>query len=302
MYVAVSSPSLTSASGGITITGTVSTGALIQLVGTSSGIYTLNNGSGTRLSTTPVVLGALSFTYSGGSYAISSLVNQSVQYLIVGGGGAGGLTGCDGCSNGGGGGGGGAVSTGTASLNIGSGYSAVIGAGGSSNGANGGSSSSFGVTAGGGFGGAMNRSTNTGGLGGDAGGTGGGAGGRGGWNPCERKYGSKYGIGKLADRVSGKPFCNGSKVIPCKPCKATGRIGTLVYLNTNVGVIAGEFYKYTKQRIEQIEKKPELLYPYLNKNEVQPRTIFTDINGNLTDNYDDFSSGFFIFKNQKLAS
>jgi hypothetical protein len=117
-------------------------------------------------------------------------------------------------------------------------------------------------------------------------------GGRGGWNPCERKYGSKYGIGKLADRVSGKPFCNGSKVIPCKPCKATGRIGTLVYLNTNVGVIAGEFYKYTKQRIEQIEKKPELLYPYLNKNEVQPRTIFTDINGNLTDNYDDFSSEF----------
>jgi hypothetical protein len=117
-------------------------------------------------------------------------------------------------------------------------------------------------------------------------------GGRGGWNPCERKYGSKYGIGKLADRVSGKPYCNGSKVIPCKPCKATGRIGTLVYLNTNVSVIAGEFYKYTNQRIEQIEKKPELLYPYLNKNEVQTRTIFTDINGNLTDNYDNFSSEF----------
>jgi hypothetical protein len=117
MYVAVSSPSLTSTSGGITITGTVSTGALIQLVGTSTGSYIFNNGSATSISTTPVVLGALSFTYSGGSYAINSLVNQSVQYLIVGGGGAGGLTGCNGCNNGGGGGGGGAVSTGTGSLN-----------------------------------------------------------------------------------------------------------------------------------------------------------------------------------------
>jgi hypothetical protein len=116
--------------------------------------------------------------------------------------------------------------------------------------------------------------------------------GRGGWNPCERKYGSKYGIGKLADRVTGKPYCGGKKVIPCKPCKATGRIGTLVYIKSNVGSITGEFFKYTNQRIEQIEKKPELLYPYLNKSQVNPVNVFTDINGDLTDNYDEYSSQF----------
>ncbi|MCE2713492.1 MAG: hypothetical protein LW688_13295 [Cryomorphaceae bacterium] len=123
-------------------------------------------------------------------------------------------------------------------------------------------------------------------------------GGRGGWNPCERKYGSKYGIGKLAAAVTGKPYCGqkdefpSAGVIPCKPCKATGQIGTLVYIKPRVGELEGEFFQYTNQKIEQIEKKPNTLYPYLNKSNVRMTTVFSDTNGSLNDNYDRFSSGF----------
>ena len=116
--------------------------------------------------------------------------------------------------------------------------------------------------------------------------------GRGGWNPCERQYGSKYGIGKLADRVSGKPYCDAKGLIPCQPCKATGEIGTLVYMKTIVGEVKGEFFKYTNQKIDQIVKKPDLLFPYLNKGEVRPTTVYSDVNGSLSDDYDNFSSGF----------
>ncbi len=117
-------------------------------------------------------------------------------------------------------------------------------------------------------------------------------GGRGGYNPCERKYGSKYGIGKLADMASGKSYCGGKGVIPCKPCKATGRIGTLVYVKVQVAELDGEFYQYTNQKIDQIQKKPNTLYPYLRKSDVKFETVFTDTNGSLNDNYDKFSSGF----------
>lgn len=109
---------------------------------------------------------------------------------------------------------------------------------------------------------------------------------------CERTNGASYGIGKLANRISGKPYCNGKKVIPCKPCMATGRIGTLVYIKVQVKNLEGEFYKYTNQKIEQIEKKPNTLYPYLKKSEVKFETVFTDQDGSLSENYDSFSAGF----------
>lgn len=109
---------------------------------------------------------------------------------------------------------------------------------------------------------------------------------------CERKNGASYGIGKLANRISGKPFCEGKGEIPCKPCMATGRIGTLVYIKVQVKNLEGEFYKYTNQKIEQIEKKPNTLYPYLKKSEVKFETVFTDQDGSLSENYDSFSAGF----------
>jgi hypothetical protein len=109
---------------------------------------------------------------------------------------------------------------------------------------------------------------------------------------CTRSNNSRYGIGKIADLARGRQFCEGAKVIKCKPCKATGQIGTLVYIKPRVGQLEGEFFQYTKQRIEQIEKKPNILYPYLKKSDVQLNTVFTDINGSLSNNYDRFSSGF----------
>ncbi|MEY2899210.1 MAG: hypothetical protein RL138_1263 [Bacteroidota bacterium] len=110
--------------------------------------------------------------------------------------------------------------------------------------------------------------------------------------PCERKYGSSYGVGKLADAASGKPYCGGSGVIKCKPCKATGEIGTLVYVKVEVDETKGEFYKYANQEIEQIKKQPNLLYPYLRKGDVKRETVFTDINGRQNEYYDTFSRGF----------
>ena len=109
---------------------------------------------------------------------------------------------------------------------------------------------------------------------------------------CERKNGSNYGVGKLMDMASGKSYCGGKGVIPCKPCKATGRIGTLVYVKVQVAELGGEFYQYTNQKIDQIQKKPNTLYPYLRKSDVKFETVFIDTNGSLNDNYDKFSSGF----------
>lgn len=109
---------------------------------------------------------------------------------------------------------------------------------------------------------------------------------------CERKNGASYGIGKLANRISGKPFCDGKGKIPCKPCKASGYVGTLVYIKPKVEEIESEFFQYTNQKIEQIYKKPSLLFPYLNKNNVQLSTIYKDINNSITDNYDQISSNF----------
>ena len=42
---------------------------------------------------------------------------------------------------------------------------------------------------------------------------------------CERKNGSNYGVGKLMDMASGKSYCGGKGVIPCKPCKPCGPCG-----------------------------------------------------------------------------
>ena len=109
---------------------------------------------------------------------------------------------------------------------------------------------------------------------------------------CERKNGASYGIGKLTNRISGKPFCEGKGKIPCKPCKASGYIGTLVYIKPQVEEIEAEFFKYTNQKIEQIYKKPSLLFPYLNKTNVQLSTTYKDVNNLITDKYDRFSSSF----------
>ncbi len=110
--------------------------------------------------------------------------------------------------------------------------------------------------------------------------------------PCERKYGSSYGVGKLADAASGKPFCGGSGVIKCKPCKATGEIGTLVYVKVEVDETKGEFYKYSNQEIAQLKKQPNLLYSYLRKGDVKRETVFTDINGKQNEYYDSYSRDF----------
>jgi hypothetical protein len=107
---------------------------------------------------------------------------------------------------------------------------------------------------------------------------------------CTRSNNSRYGIGKLADLATGRQFCEGAKVIKCKPCKATGQIGTLVYVKSRVGDLNGEFFKYTNQKIDQIVKKPSLLYPYLKKGDVRLSTVYKDINGSTNENYDNYSA------------
>lgn len=42
--------------------------------------------------------------------------------------------------------------------------------------------------------------------------------------PCELKYASSYGIGKLADLATGKIFCKGKGTITCKRCNGNGEI------------------------------------------------------------------------------
>lgn len=42
--------------------------------------------------------------------------------------------------------------------------------------------------------------------------------------PCELKYASSYGIGKLTDLATGKTFCKGKGTITCVKCKGNGEI------------------------------------------------------------------------------
>lgn len=42
--------------------------------------------------------------------------------------------------------------------------------------------------------------------------------------PCELKYASSYGIGKLADLATGKTFCKGKGTITCAKCEGKGEI------------------------------------------------------------------------------
>jgi hypothetical protein len=109
---------------------------------------------------------------------------------------------------------------------------------------------------------------------------------------CERKYASSYGIGKLADAATGKEFCKGSGKIICDSCKATGEIGKIVYVEIEVGNTFGEFYKYTNEIIEKIQKKPDTLFNYLDKSSVKPQIVYTDINGVLNEKYDSNSDEF----------
>jgi len=80
--------------------------------------------------------------------------------------------------------------------------------------------------------------------------------------------------------------------VDCSPCKATGEIGKIVYIEIEVGTTAGEFYKYTNETIEQIQKNPDILFNYLNKSDVKPQIVYTDINGTLTEKYDSNSNEF----------
>lgn len=111
-------------------------------------------------------------------------------------------------------------------------------------------------------------------------------------NNCERKYNSSYGIGKLSDAASGKYFCKGSGKIKCDPCKATGEIGKIVYIEIEVGNTRGEFYKYTNEVIEKIKKNPDTLFKYLDKSSVKPQMVYTDINGVINEKYDSNSEEF----------
>jgi tellurite resistance protein len=80
--------------------------------------------------------------------------------------------------------------------------------------------------------------------------------------------------------------------VDCDPCKATGEIGKIVYIEIEVGSTSGEFYKYTNEIIQQIQKNPDILFKYLNKSEVKPQTVYTDINGDITEKYDSNSDEF----------
>lgn len=53
-----------------------------------------------------------------------------------------------------------------------------------------------------------------------------------------------------------------------------------------MGNTSGEFYKYTNETIENIQKNPSVLFKYLNKASVKPQTVYTDINGAITEKYD----------------
>ncbi|MDH6242279.1 filamentous hemagglutinin family protein, partial [Polynucleobacter sphagniphilus] len=188
LFVAGSSPTLTSGSGGINATGGISSGGIIQFTGTTTGTYIYNGVSGTvsSSSSSPTLVGdmEISFNSATNTYQIVNLLSNAVQYLVVAGGGGGaGIIG--------GGGGGGGVLTGSATLS--GGGTVTVGAGGiggvgwnyaGQQGQNGQNSVLVGastITAvGGGGGGAfggLSSSNANGALGGSGGGGGGGSGG-----------------------------------------------------------------------------------------------------------------------------
>lgn len=102
-------------------------------------------------------------------------------------------------------------------------------------------------------------------------------------------------------KAAGNEYCGGKGIIICKkcygdaarygkvdcsPCKATGEIGKIVYIEIEVGTTSGEFFKYSNETIEQIQKNADILFKYINKSDVCPQTVYVDINGNLSEKYD----------------
>lgn len=117
---------------------------------------------------------------------------------------------------------------------------------------------------------------------------------------CSTTGGSSTLIGMGVDSVS-KEFCGGSGRIicgkcygdparygkvDCVPCKATGEIGKIVYIEIEVGEIAGEFFKYSNETIELFQKNPTLLFKYLDKNAILLKETYTDVNGVINEFYD----------------
>ena len=118
---------------------------------------------------------------------------------------------------------------------------------------------------------------------------------------CSNAGNSSSLLGRAVDAGISKEFCDGKGTIickicygdterygkvDCKPCRATGEIGKIVYIEVEVGNTSGEFYKYTNETIEQIEKEPQVLFKYLNKSNVIPTTVYSDINGSINETYD----------------
>ena len=118
---------------------------------------------------------------------------------------------------------------------------------------------------------------------------------------CSNSGGSSSLVGRAFDASTSVEFCGGKGTIicnkcygdtqrygkvDCEPCRATGEIGKIVYIEVEVGNTSGEFYKYTNETIEQIEKEPEVLFKYLNKSSVIPTNVYSDINGSINETYD----------------
>jgi hypothetical protein len=121
---------------------------------------------------------------------------------------------------------------------------------------------------------------------------------------CSNSGNSSTLMGRAVDSGAGKEFCGGKGIIickecygderrygkvDCKPCKATGEIGTLLYLEIEVGSTNGEFYKYSNQIINQIKKKPDIIFPYFNRSELQSKSVYNDNNGLITENHDEYT-------------
>ncbi|MBU3577884.1 autotransporter-associated beta strand repeat-containing protein, partial [Polynucleobacter sp. UK-Kesae-W10] len=224
LYVAGSSPTLSSSSGGVTITGAISTGAIFQF--TYAATNYLLNGTSTAASSSAVQAGLIVTTSGTGLFSVSTVVPLSgIQYLVVGGGG-GGSIGCT-CYNGGGGGGGGAVLTNSnSSLATGTNYGITIGNAGAgatgsvvANGGNGGTTSMTGLVGGtvsaagggGSVGGVVTVNSNPWfGIGGTAGNANSGAGGYGGSNSCGSICSLENGGNGFTSSITGTSYVYGS--------------------------------------------------------------------------------------------
>lgn len=124
---------------------------------------------------------------------------------------------------------------------------------------------------------------------------------------CSNSGNSSTLVGRAVDAGIGKEFCGGSGIIvcsecygdnerygkvDCSPCKATGEIGTIVYIEIEVGDKNGEFYKYTNNIVQQFNDNPNLLSNYLDKSEINTQIVYTDINGDIEEFYDTYSLDF----------